>query len=507
MRFDTKQPQFSCGIDVHARTLDRCGLQQDGAMRGHRDLPAGPEPLRTAVAPSRTALVVCVAWLVPWSGRAALWARAGMPFVLGHARALPALHGGQATHAKIAARTMAGGLRGERLPHASGSPAAMRATPARLRRRRPLRRTRAALLAPLQPPTSPSPRPAMGTKRADTAPRDGAAVRCPEPAVQQRRAVARALMGHADPRRRARALGVLPPATPPAAPTRALRRTVPGRRAPAPGAALGTPGHPARAPRARWRVLLSRGHVGHGSGGAARGPRGHHAGACRSPLGRRGGRRALGAGPSGGPKGSPPLGAKAAPRQGGDRPGPSRSPGRVGHVPTPTRVCSPPRLPWGRESSGRAGRRTGPQWEQPAPRALAGARPCVGERPGAQRRCSPRPALGLDAHGCSGPYGAGHTTVAGCGPSSAPRTHGRTAAVQPPLCIGRHEGTDMLRGRRGSRPTVPLPSSPRRRLRIQTCVVQPPAPCPGRGKGRQDTTRGADCARPRKADKRKQSRF
>ncbi len=228
MRFDTKQPQFSCGIDVPARTLDRCVLQQDGAMRVHRDMPAGPEPCRTAVAPSRTALVVCVDWIFPWYGLADLWARAGMPFVLGHARSLQALHGGQAQHAKIAARNMAVALRGGLLPHAAGSPADMRATRALLRRRRPLRRTRAELVAHSQHTTSPYTRPEMGKKIAYKAHRDGVAERCPEPAVQQSIAVDLALMGHDDQRLRDMELCVLKPAKQHDANTRYLLRTVPG---------------------------------------------------------------------------------------------------------------------------------------------------------------------------------------------------------------------------------------------------------------------------------------
>src|SRR4029434_7190596 len=94
--------------------------------------------------PSREDLVVCVAWLCPWSGLADLGARAGSAWVLGHALSMPASHGGKATNATIDAQNMAVLLRGGLLPQASGSPAAMRATRALRRRRMPLRRPRAA---------------------------------------------------------------------------------------------------------------------------------------------------------------------------------------------------------------------------------------------------------------------------------------------------------------------------------------------------------------------------
>ena len=66
-------------------------LPQDGAMLGHRHMPAGPEPFLTAVAPYREDLVVCGACIFPWYGLADLWAREARPVVLGHALSMPAL--------------------------------------------------------------------------------------------------------------------------------------------------------------------------------------------------------------------------------------------------------------------------------------------------------------------------------------------------------------------------------------------------------------------------------
>jgi hypothetical protein len=96
------------------------------------------------VAPYRTARVVCVACLCPWSWLAALWARAGMPWVLGYALSRQALHGGKATQDTSDAQNRAVWLRGGLLPPADGSPAAMCATRELRRRRRPRMRTRMA---------------------------------------------------------------------------------------------------------------------------------------------------------------------------------------------------------------------------------------------------------------------------------------------------------------------------------------------------------------------------
>ena len=209
MRFYTKQHQASWGIDLHARSLDVGVLHQDGDLVMHRTLPTRPDTFLRTVAPSRDALGGAGAGLCPWSWLAALWAPAGMPFVLGQARALHAIHGGQAPHAPSDAHTMAVLRRGGLRPQADVSPAERRATRDRWRRRMSLARTRAALLAHLQPPPRQDPVPARGTPRADTAHRAGGAARGPAPAGPQRLAGALARSGLAAkrPRRTRPSLG------------------------------------------------------------------------------------------------------------------------------------------------------------------------------------------------------------------------------------------------------------------------------------------------------------
>ena len=84
-----------------------CILNHEGAILVHRNMPAGPEPFLKASAPSRADLVVCVACLFPWYGLADLCARAGLPFVLGHALSMQALHGGKAKNDTIDAPKIA----------------------------------------------------------------------------------------------------------------------------------------------------------------------------------------------------------------------------------------------------------------------------------------------------------------------------------------------------------------------------------------------------------------
>jgi Transposase len=228
MRFYTTQHQFYCGIDFHARTMSVCMLNHDGESLVHRAMQAGPETFLQVIAPSREDMVVAVACLLTWYGLADLCAPHGRPFVRGHARSRKALPGGQAKTDRIDARKIAVLLRGGRLPQASVSPAAMRATRALLRRRMPLMRQRAEWLGPIHNTPSQYNVPEMGKKMASKANRDGIAERFPAPAVQQSLAVDRARLDHDDRLRRALALTVLQTAKPHDAHTLDLRRTVPG---------------------------------------------------------------------------------------------------------------------------------------------------------------------------------------------------------------------------------------------------------------------------------------
>jgi transposase len=171
---------------------------------------------------------VAVACLFTWDWLADLCAQEGMPFVLGQALDMPALHGGKATHDTIDAHKMAVLLRGGRLPQASVSPAAMRATRDRRRRRRSLTRKRAARLAHLQHTNSPSTLPESGKKLADTAHRAGVAERFPAPAVPKSMAVDLVWLGDDEPLRRDLEWPSVTAARPHDAHTLSRLQTVPG---------------------------------------------------------------------------------------------------------------------------------------------------------------------------------------------------------------------------------------------------------------------------------------
>jgi transposase len=187
-----------CGIDLHARSMSLCILNQDGEIMLHRNMKASPEPLLQAIAPYRDDLVIAVECIFTWYWLADLCAQAGIPFVLGHALSMQTIYGGKAQNEKIDAQKIAVLLRGGMFPQASVYPAAMRATRDLLRRRLSLTRKRAELLAHVQNTNSQYNLPEMGKKIAYKANRTGVAERFSDPAVQKSMEVDLALIGYYD---------------------------------------------------------------------------------------------------------------------------------------------------------------------------------------------------------------------------------------------------------------------------------------------------------------------
>jgi transposase len=198
MRFYTKQHQFYCGIDLHARSMYVCILSQDGEVVLHRNMPASPDTLLKAIAPYRDNIVIAVECIFTWYWLADLCAQEGLPFVLGHALYMKAIHGGKAKNDKIDSQKIAVLLRGGMLPQAYVYPAEMRATRDLLRRRLHLTRKRAELLAPIQNTNSQYNLPEIGKKLAYKANRDGVVERFSDPAVQKSVEVDLALIGYYD---------------------------------------------------------------------------------------------------------------------------------------------------------------------------------------------------------------------------------------------------------------------------------------------------------------------
>lgn len=228
MRFYTTQHPFYCGIDLHARSMYICILNQESEIMLHRNMKASPETFLKAIAPYRDAMVVAVECIFTWYWLADLCAQEGIPFVLGHALYMKAIHGGKAKNDKIDAHKIAVLLRGGMLPQAYVYPAEMRATRDLLRRRMYLTRKRAELLAHIQNTNSQYNLPEIGKKLAYQANRDGVAERFPDPAVHKSMEVDLALLGYYEPLLRDLELHIVKAAKQHDPNTLYLLQTVPG---------------------------------------------------------------------------------------------------------------------------------------------------------------------------------------------------------------------------------------------------------------------------------------
>jgi transposase len=145
MRFAHVTAAFYVGVDLHARTLYLVVLDQAGTIRLQRNLPAQPEPFLAAIAPFRPDLVVGCECMHCWYWLADLCEAEKLPFVLGHAFALKAVHQNKTKSDAHDAATLAHLLRGGNFPPAYAYPKERRSLRDLLRTRLRFVRHRAEL--------------------------------------------------------------------------------------------------------------------------------------------------------------------------------------------------------------------------------------------------------------------------------------------------------------------------------------------------------------------------
>jgi transposase len=150
MKFYTKQHKYYCGIDLHTKKMYVCILNSTGEIVLHRNLNTHAETFLNCIAPFREDIVVAAECMFTWYWVADLCAGEGIPFVLGHALYMRAIHGGKSKNDKIDSHKIAVLLRGGTLAQAYVYPAKMRATRDLLRRRTHLVRKRAELFGHIQ---------------------------------------------------------------------------------------------------------------------------------------------------------------------------------------------------------------------------------------------------------------------------------------------------------------------------------------------------------------------
>jgi len=185
MRFYNRQHRHYCGIDLHVKTMYVCILDAAGQVLVHRNVKSTPEAFLEIVARYREDLVVAAECMFTWYWLADVCAAEGIAFVLGHALAMKAIHGGKAKNDTIDSHTIASLVRGGLLPQAYVYPAAMRSTRDLLRRRLHLVRTRGELLAHIQNTRAQYNLPAFERRLAYPANRDGVSAHFSDPSVRK----------------------------------------------------------------------------------------------------------------------------------------------------------------------------------------------------------------------------------------------------------------------------------------------------------------------------------
>ena len=198
MKFYTQQHRYYCGIDLHARTMYLCVLNQQGEILLHRNMPCSPDFFLKAIAPYREDMAVAVECIFTWYWLADLCAQENIVFVLGHALYMKAIRGGKAKNDKIDAHKIAALLRGGMLPMAYVYPALMRSTRDLLRRRMHLMHKRSELLTHIQNTNSQYCLPQFGKKIAYKKNRQGVAEHFADSSVRKSIEMALSLIDHYD---------------------------------------------------------------------------------------------------------------------------------------------------------------------------------------------------------------------------------------------------------------------------------------------------------------------
>jgi hypothetical protein len=150
MRFYRDAHTYYCGIDLHARTMYLCLIDQHGSVLLEQNLPCEAAAFLLAVAPCKQDLVVTAECVFCWYWLADLCAQHGIPFVLAHALYLKAIHGAKAKNDAVVASKLAMLLRGGVIPMAYVYPPAMRAARDLMRRRLFFTRKHAELFSHIQ---------------------------------------------------------------------------------------------------------------------------------------------------------------------------------------------------------------------------------------------------------------------------------------------------------------------------------------------------------------------
>lgn len=150
MQYYTERHRHTCGVDLHGRNLYLCVVDDDRQIMLHRRVDCDEKKLLRALAPYREDLVIGVECMFKWYWLSDICEEHGIPFVLGHALEMKAVHGRKSGNDKLDAERIARLLGSGMFPVAYVYPKRMRSTRDLMRRRSFMVNQRSALINHIQ---------------------------------------------------------------------------------------------------------------------------------------------------------------------------------------------------------------------------------------------------------------------------------------------------------------------------------------------------------------------
>jgi transposase len=146
MKLHQSQTQFNCGIDLHAKNMYLCVMDKEGKKLLHKNIKTHDRQcFQELLAPYRHDLTVACESTFNWHVVSDMCEDAGIPFVLGHAFYMKAIHKSKVKNDRVDSETIASLLRGNLLPSGYVCRRHVRSVRDLFRRRTYLVRQRAAL--------------------------------------------------------------------------------------------------------------------------------------------------------------------------------------------------------------------------------------------------------------------------------------------------------------------------------------------------------------------------
>lgn len=109
--------EFNCGVDLHSKSMYVCVMDREGNKLVHENVKIGEAgKFKEMLSPYKNDLTVACESTFNWYVLSDLCEEAGIPFVLGHAFYMKAIHNAKAKNDKVDSATIAGLLRSNMLP-------------------------------------------------------------------------------------------------------------------------------------------------------------------------------------------------------------------------------------------------------------------------------------------------------------------------------------------------------------------------------------------------------